>query len=99
MTVTAFEVWAVEDRKTNPLWEGYDDELWPPGPKNVTWKATVVCNPPQFLGNKGMFVVYRDWIKEHGFNAQYDHQLCVWYFELPEEGVMFDLTFGYATQP
>lgn len=98
MTTHAFEKWVQDDRKGNSLWESFDDPRGP-GPRNVTWVASTVCCVPQFIGNKGMFVVYRDWIKERGFNAQYDHHLCAWYFENQEEGVLFDLTFGYATQP
>lgn len=94
MTVVAFDKWIVDDPKVNPMWETIDHAYWKPGPKNVSWIASCVCNPPQFVGDKGMFATYKNWITAREFTAQYEHSLCVWYFEREDEAILFDFTFN-----
>jgi hypothetical protein len=88
MTVMTYENW-VATFHNNEFHESNT-----PGPKYVTWKATCVCNPPQYVGSRMMFSTYKNWVTAHAINAQYDHNCCIWYFEHECDAIMFDFTFS-----
>jgi hypothetical protein len=94
MPATEYLAWMEQSSRDNPLYKHAIEQGWRPGPKNVEWSASVVCEPPQFVDNKGMFTVYRDWIKRNDFTAQYEHSTCTWYFEREDEALLFTITFG-----
>ncbi len=94
MSVIAYDKWLKEDQ-LNVFWERVDASMCVTGPKNVSWVASCVCNPPQYVGLKMMHAAHKSWVADHGVNAQYEHLRNIWYFERDDEAMLFDLTFSY----
>lgn len=92
MTVLAFEKWMNDQHPE--AWDGVDAIFSKPGPKNVSWVATCVCEPLLYVGTKMMFETYKKWIISHGAMAQYDHERSLWYFENEADAILFDFTFS-----